>query len=97
MTEYHPLPLPFGRVTGPGDLAAALGAVVRAVSGSNLRALREAAGLTQAAVAQETGITQQHISQVERGQAKPGADIAVRLWEVLASRQRGEDVQLISA
>jgi DNA-binding XRE family transcriptional regulator len=90
MTEYHSLPFP--RVSGPRDLTAALGAVVLAVSGSNLRALREAAGLTQAEVAEVAGVTQQHISQVERGQARPGANMAVRLWETLASRSLSHEV-----
>lgn len=83
MMESHPFP--FACVTGPRDLTAALGAVVVAVSGPNLRALREAAGLTQAEIAEAAGVTQQHISQVERGQARPGANMAVRLWETLAS------------
>jgi DNA-binding XRE family transcriptional regulator len=95
MMEYHPLP--FARVTGPRDLTAALHSLVSAMSGSNLRTLREAAGLTQAEIAKVAGVTQQHISQVERGQARPGAEMAVRLWETLASRQHGADVQRISA
>src|SRR5574338_342815 len=51
--------------------------------GSRLRELREAAGLTQDALAELTGLSQKGISQWERGQRKANYFEAVALAEAL--------------
>lgn len=48
------------------------------MSGAELRAARERAGLTQQQVATLMGIAQPHISNHERGTEKPGAGMLAR-------------------
>lgn len=47
--------------------------------GAHVRAKREALGLTQQALADELGVTHQHVSRLESGQAMPSLDLVVRL------------------
>ena len=46
--------------------------------GGRLSALRDAAGLSQKALAKRSGLTQSHISQIERGKREP------QLWTLRA-------------
>ncbi|HLH13823.1 MAG TPA: helix-turn-helix transcriptional regulator, partial [Solirubrobacteraceae bacterium] len=47
--------------------------------GTRLRERREALGLTQQALAEELGVTHQHVSRLESGRAMPSLDLVVRL------------------
>ncbi len=47
--------------------------------GSRARAKREALGQTQQELADAVGVTHQHISRIESGQASPSIDLVVRL------------------
>jgi len=53
---------------------------IRALVGDNVRRLRNAAGLTQEALAEKTGLSSVYISEIERGRRNPSvlvmADIA---------------------
>jgi transcriptional regulator with XRE-family HTH domain len=69
----------------PGDL--------RTVFGQNLRTARINAGLTQAQLAQRTGLTQQYVSWVEAGHANVTLATMTTLarvvgWGVVALLQR---------
>lgn len=44
---------------------------------------RKRLGLSQAAVAERVGITQQHYSAIELGLRKPALDVALRIAQVL--------------
>jgi transcriptional regulator with XRE-family HTH domain len=61
---------------------------LRTVFGQNLRAARTKAGLTQAQLAERTGLTQQYVSWVEAGHA----NITLATMTALA-RIVGEDVR----
>jgi len=47
--------------------------------GSHVRAKRKALGLTQDELARELGVTHQHISRIEGGQAVPSLDVLLNL------------------
>lgn len=47
--------------------------------GSRIRGKRETLGLTQQALAEELGVTHQHISRVEGGHVLPSVELVVRL------------------
>jgi transcriptional regulator with XRE-family HTH domain len=71
-----------GRVPGDGE-----------TFGAQLRAYRQAAGLTQAALGHRVGIHQSYINRLERGEREPpGRELVARLAEALRldepSRQR---------
>jgi transcriptional regulator with XRE-family HTH domain len=51
--------------------------------GPNLRRIREAKGLSQAALAEAVGLRQNHISDLEAGKSQPYLSLAVRLAEAL--------------
>lgn len=87
MVDLQPFPSGLAAGLAGQDLGAALGAVVQSVTGERLRKLRDAAGLSQAALAEAAGCSQQTISNVERG-TRPVAETALRIWQALASRQR---------
>lgn len=50
--------------------------------GERLKALRQAAGLTQADVGKKTRITSAYISLIERGRANPTLDMMVKLADL---------------
>jgi transcriptional regulator with XRE-family HTH domain len=50
---------------------------------SNMRAAREAAGLSQEAVALEADIPQGHYSRIERGEVEPSMRVLVRIAAAL--------------
>ena len=52
--------------------------------GSNLRALRNAAGLTQPQLAERAGIEQGYLSKLENGRAAPSQEVIERLATALA-------------
>lgn len=54
-------------------------------SDSALRAVREARGLSQAALASAVQLTRQSINAIETGRAVPGVDVALRIASVLES------------
>jgi transcriptional regulator with XRE-family HTH domain len=47
--------------------------------GSHVRTKRKALGLTQEKLARELGVTHQHVSRIESGQAVPSLDVLVNL------------------
>ncbi len=47
--------------------------------GSHVRAKRKALGLTQNELARELGVTHQHVSRIEGGQAVPSLEVLVNL------------------
>jgi DNA-binding XRE family transcriptional regulator len=51
----------------------------RGIVGYRLRALREAAGLTQKSLAARLGVTQQAVAQAERWESNPTVDL-LRRW-----------------
>ncbi|HEX5924189.1 MAG TPA: helix-turn-helix transcriptional regulator [Baekduia sp.] len=53
--------------------------------GSNLRAAREAAGLSQESVALEADIPQGHYSRIERGEVEPSMRVLVRVAAALGT------------
>jgi len=63
--------------TGPSDLQKAV--PDQGNFGSRLRQLRLAAGLSQQELARKANLTQQAISQVERGGSQPNWDTVCRL------------------
>ena len=50
----------------------------------NLKKLREGAEMTQEALARETGVIRQTISNIECGVSKPSVELAKRLGKVLS-------------
>jgi transcriptional regulator with XRE-family HTH domain len=56
------------------------------VFGSELRRLRESAGLTQESLAFEAGVHRTYISQLERNQKSPTLDVLFRLCRALGVR-----------
>jgi transcriptional regulator with XRE-family HTH domain len=52
---------------------------VRLSIGGRVRSRREALRLTQQELASELGVTHQHVSRIEVGQATPSLDLVVRL------------------
>jgi DNA-binding XRE family transcriptional regulator len=60
-----------------------LGKVLEGENESSLRALRMAAGLSQAKLADRAGATQSYIARVEAGTLDPGTDMLARLAEAL--------------
>jgi transcriptional regulator with XRE-family HTH domain len=61
---------------------------LRTVFGQNLRAARIEAGLTQAQLAQRTGLTQQYVSWVEAGHANITLATMTALARVLGQEVR---------
>lgn len=67
--------------------------------GERLRDRRKALGLTQAQLAEQTGITPAYISAVERGGANPTLDIMVKLaqavgeevWDMIRPEDKGDN------
>ena len=51
----------------------------RRVVAANIKQLRKALGLTQEALAQEAGISSQHLSKIERCACSPTMDTMVRI------------------
>lgn len=51
--------------------------------GRRLAEIRGSAGLSQTALADRIGTTQQHVSRLERGGSAPSADMLVRLAAAL--------------
>lgn len=56
---------------------------VRANFGRNFRARREACGLSQRDVHQQTGVAQSHISEIEAGASNLAIDTMVKLAHVV--------------
>ena len=54
--------------------------------GQRIRTLREAAELSQEAVAGQAGITQEHLSNIERGERGASLDLTRRLAVALGVR-----------
>lgn len=52
---------------------------LRAVFGENLRLARDAQGLTQRDLSNLSGVSQRHISKMERGEVSPGLDVVAEL------------------
>ena len=73
----------FASLPGSQDLGAVLGAVVQSVTGARLRTLRQTSGLSQAALAELAGVSQQTVSNMERESARPAAETALRIWQAL--------------
>lgn len=53
--------------------------------GKRLKARRQALGLTQAQLFEQTGITAAYISFIERGRANPTLDMMVKLGEAVGA------------
>lgn len=53
------------------------------VSGSRIRNIRKALGMSQAALADRVGVTQSHISELENNQNSPSAVLLQKLADVL--------------
>ena len=53
------------------------------VSGSRIRNVRKALGMSQAALADRVGVTQSHISELENNQNSPSAVLLQKLADVL--------------
>lgn len=51
--------------------------------GANIRSRREALGLSQAHVAEETGITQAMLCQIERGTKNPSLQVSLEIARIL--------------
>lgn len=51
--------------------------------GTEIRNRRRTLGLTQADIAEATGLSQQAISSIEKGRSLPGLDTAVRIARAL--------------
>lgn len=51
--------------------------------GKRLKIKRQAKGLTQAELSEETGITAAYISVIERGRANPSLDMLIKLAEAV--------------
>ena len=64
-----------------------LGKVFETGPDSSLRALRMAAGLSQAKLADRAGATQSYIARVEAGTLDPGTDMLARLAEALEASE----------
>lgn len=58
---------------------------IRAVIGRNIRRLRRAAGLSQEQLAEQAGITQQHLSGLERGGQNPTVLTLAQLAQALGA------------
>ena len=56
---------------------------IRIVIGRNVRQFRRAAGLTQEGLAERAGITQQHLSGLERGSQNPTVLTVAQIAEAL--------------
>ena len=54
--------------------------------GSQLKALRESAGLTQSQMAEKTGLQRANIARVEGGKYNTGIDIVQKMADVLGGR-----------
>jgi transcriptional regulator with XRE-family HTH domain len=75
---------------------------IRQIVGRNLAAARERAGLTQAELAKRSGVSQSHISEVERAITAISADLinditwALRMqpWELLADSEVAKQAAL---
>ena len=52
--------------------------------GETVRALREAGGLAQEALALDAGMDRSYLGKVERGEKQPSLDIVFRLAQVLS-------------
>lgn len=51
--------------------------------GPNLRRIRQAKGLSQAALAEAVGLAQNHVSDLERGDSQPYLGLVAKLAEAL--------------
>ena len=51
--------------------------------GANIRSRREALGLSQAHVAEETGISQSMMNQIERGTKNPSLQVSLEIARIL--------------
>ena len=58
---------------------------IRVVVGQNTRRLRRAAGLSQEQLAEQAGITQQHLSGLERGTQNPTVLTLAQIAEALGA------------
>lgn len=54
--------------------------------GANIRALREAAGFSQAHVAEQSSISQAMLCQIERGTKNPSLQVAKEIADVLGCK-----------
>jgi len=63
----------------------AIGAQIHADQPQSLAALRVAAGLSQAQLAQRIGTSQSHIACIERGKTDPGTDVIERIAGALGA------------
>jgi transcriptional regulator with XRE-family HTH domain len=82
MARHPPQEPPKGNSPVPEDL--------RKVFGQNVRAARIRAGLTQAQLAERTGLTQQYVSLVEAGHRNITIDTMAALARVI-----GRDVSVL--
>ena len=57
--------------------------MVDASLGTRIRARRKEISLTQAALAARAGLTEQHMSKIERGEANPKAETLAKLCAAL--------------
>jgi transcriptional regulator with XRE-family HTH domain len=64
---------------------------MRKLVGRNVRAIRQAKGMTQEQLAESSGFSQQYISDLERGRRNP---TVVTLWE-LSQALESTPVQLL--
>lgn len=65
--------------------------------GRLLRHWRGLRGLSQLALAQETGTTTRHLSYIENGRSRPGRDLVLRLAEALDLPLRSRNELLVAA
>ncbi|MGE0410078.1 MAG: helix-turn-helix transcriptional regulator [Amphiplicatus sp.] len=78
--------------TAPDEAYFPLEVVKRLIDGENkIKVYREYRGLTQAALADAAGTSDQYISQIERGEREPGKKLLARL--VAALRVDEEDLR----
>jgi transcriptional regulator with XRE-family HTH domain len=55
------------------------------VNGAAIRAIRERSGLSGTALAEQAGIRQSHLSNIEAGRRQPSEELAVSIARVLRS------------
>ena len=69
----------------------------RSAFGRLLRHWRGLRGLSQLALAEETGTTTRHLSYIENGRSRPGRDLVLRLAEALDLPLRSRNELLVAA